>query len=96
MLYLTDSHPSANLVFHKPGGGGEYVFSNFHAGSDVTPYNAARWQLPEIKAGDLVLFPSYLKHGVPRNQGVTRLSLAFNAIPDRLNSWGYKISLSKG
>ena len=96
VVYLTDSHPSANLVFHKPGGGSEYVFSNFHAASDVTAYNAARWQLPEISAGDLVLFPSYLKHSVPRNQGDTRVSLAFNAIPDRLNSWGYKVSLSRG
>lgn len=91
VLYLTDSDPSANPVFHRPSGGMEYVFSNFHPGSQVTPFNAARWQMQNISAGDLILFPSYLRHGVPANKGNSRLSLAFNAIPDRLNSWGYEV-----
>jgi hypothetical protein len=39
----------------------------------------------------MVLFPSYLMHAVPPNQGARRISLAFNAIPARLDSWGYSI-----
>ncbi|MEL6101465.1 MAG: TIGR02466 family protein [Pseudomonadota bacterium] len=93
VVYLTPSHPSANLIFERSQGGGQFVFSNFHAGSDVTPYNAARWQIPDIAAGDLVLFPSYLLHGVPRNEGDERISVSFNAIPERLNSWGYSIQM---
>ena len=42
----------------------------------------------------MVLFPSYLLHEVPRNQGAQRITMAFNAIPDRLDSWGYSIGLS--
>ena len=44
--------------------------------------------------GDLVLFPSYLLHEVPLNHGDLRITLAFNAIPSRLDAWGYAIGLS--
>jgi hypothetical protein len=44
--------------------------------------------------GDVVLFPSFLLHAVPTNPGERRISLAFNAIPTQLDSWGYKISFS--
>lgn len=94
VFYLTGSDPSANLVFERGLGGGQFIFSNFHEGSDVTAYNAARWQVPQIDAGDLILFPSHLLHGVPRNEGGERISISFNAIPDRLESWGYGIRLS--
>ena len=57
-------------------------------------YNAERWMVPEVDAGDLVLYPSYLLHGVPPNEGEQRLSLALNAIPDRLKSFGYEIGLT--
>ena len=44
--------------------------------------------------GDIVFFPSYLMHAVPPNPGGQRITLAFNAIPTRLDSWGYKIAFS--
>ncbi len=91
VVYLTDSHPSANIVFQRPSANGSFVFSNFNPDSEVTPFNADRWQMPAIGAGDLVLFPSHLMHGVPENRGGERISLSFNAVPDRLNSWGYEI-----
>lgn len=91
VVYLTDSHPSANLMFQRPSANGSFVFSNFNPDSSVTPYNADRWQMPAIGTGDLVLFPSHLMHGVPENRGGERISLSFNAVPDRLNSWGYEI-----
>jgi hypothetical protein len=37
----------------------------------------------------VLLFPSFLLHEVPVNQGERRLTLAFNAIPQRLDAWGY-------
>jgi hypothetical protein len=39
----------------------------------------------------LILFPSYLLHEVPVNPGGERVTLAFNAIPDRLDAWGYAV-----
>jgi hypothetical protein len=51
--------------------------------------------LPKAEPGDVVLYPSYLLHEVPPNQGERRMTLALNAIPDRLDSWGYRISFGK-
>jgi hypothetical protein len=48
----------------------------------------------ELAPGDLVLFPSYLLHAVPPNQGERRITLSFNAIPGALDSWGYGIKFS--
>jgi uncharacterized protein (TIGR02466 family) len=93
VLYLTEVHESARLVFHKPEGG-QFVLSNFHEQASVTEYNAPRRQIGETSAGDLVLFPSHLLHSVPANAGSQRVSIAFNAIPDRLSAWGYEISLA--
>ncbi len=96
VIYLTQSHQSSNIVFHRNGGGGiDFVFANSHENMEINPYNAAKWQSDDIDAGDLVLFPSYLLHGVPTNEGDKRVSIAFNAIPDQINSWGYKIKFSK-
>jgi ectoine hydroxylase-related dioxygenase (phytanoyl-CoA dioxygenase family) len=50
------------------------------------------WISPAPDPGDVVLFPSYLMHAVPTNPGPRRISLAFNAIPTQLDSWGYRIS----
>ena len=58
------------------------------------PYNAEKWIGPAPAPGDVVLFPSYLMHAVPPNAGGRRISLAFNAIPARLESWGYAIRFS--
>jgi predicted 2-oxoglutarate/Fe(II)-dependent dioxygenase YbiX len=58
------------------------------------PFNSEKWISPEPKPGDLVLFPSYLMHAVPPNAGERRITLAMNAIPSRLDSWGYTIKFS--
>ena len=58
------------------------------------PYNAEKWVSPSPAPGDLILFPSYLMHAVPPNAGGRRISLAFNAIPTRLESWGYTLSFN--
>jgi uncharacterized protein (TIGR02466 family) len=96
VLYLTPSHASANTVFMKGPGGRDFAFSNNHRGSAMGPFNADKWIAPDAAPGDLLLFPSYLLHEVPANQGGQRISLAFNAIPSRLDSWGYSIGFSPG
>ncbi|MGQ4274791.1 TIGR02466 family protein [Terrihabitans sp. B22-R8] len=94
VVYLTASHPSANLVFHKSLGGTNYIFSNHHKNASVNAYNGSKWAMPETLPGDLVMFPSYLLHEVPVNQGPRRMSIAFNALPDRLENFGYAVRFS--
>lgn len=91
VLYLTGSHPSARTVFIKGSGGRDFVFSNAHLDTTQGPFNADKWIAPAPAPGDLILFPSYLLHEVPLNQGDVRVSLAFNAVPQRLDSWGYAV-----
>jgi len=94
VVYLTRSHPSANIVFHKSLGGTDFIFSNHNKNAKVGPYNGSKWMMPALSAGDLVLFPSYLLHEVPLNQGEQRISISFNAIPERLDNFGYAIRFS--
>jgi len=94
VAYLTHTHPDARTVFMKAPGGTDFSFKNDHAGVVTGPYNADKWISMAPEPGDIVLFPSYLMHAVPTNPGERRISLAFNAIPARLDSWGYKISFS--
>ncbi|WOB06001.1 putative 2OG-Fe(II) oxygenase [Piscinibacter gummiphilus] len=91
VLYLTPTHPDSRTVFMKSPGGSEFSFKNDHAGVATNPYNAEKWISPQPEPGDLVLFPSYLLHAVPPNAGERRITLALNAIPTQLDSWGYRI-----
>jgi len=94
VIYLTRSHPSANTVFIRALGGRDFIFNNTNTNAELGPFNADKWIMPAAEPGDMVLFPSYLLHEVPPNQGDQRMSIAFNAIPDRLDSWGYGIRFS--
>jgi uncharacterized protein (TIGR02466 family) len=94
VVYLTPTHPSAQTVFMKSPGGTEFKFSNDHKGVTPSEFSADKWISPAPQCGDMVLFPSYLMHAVPPNQGERRITLAFNAIPTRLDSWGYLIKFS--
>ena len=94
VAYLTRTHPEARTVFMRPLGGTDFSFKNDHAGVHTGPYNADKWISMPPEPGDVVLFPSYLLHAVPTNPGERRISLAFNAIPTHLDSWGYKIAFS--
>jgi hypothetical protein len=94
VVYLTTTHPDSQTVFMKSPGGTEFVFKNEHADITPTPFNADRWVSPAPAPGDLVLFPSYVVHTVPPNQGERRITLSFNAIPGGLDSWGYTIKFS--
>jgi len=94
IVYLTPSDPSAQTVFMKSPGGVDFAFRNDHAQTAAGPYSADKWISPAAEPGDLLLFPSYLMHAVPPNAGGRRITLAFNAIPTRLDSWGYTIGFS--
>ncbi len=94
ILYLTPSHPASNTVFIRPPGGFEFSFRHHTRSAAIGPYNAGKYILPEANPGDLVLFPSFLYHEVPRNQGEQRMTLAFNAIPSQLDCWGYRITFA--
>lgn len=88
IVYLTAPHASANTVFRKTTGGGEFIFKN---DVPLDHYSSDTWILSDVAPGDLLLYPSHLSHGVPPNEGERRITLAFNAIPDRLDSLGYRI-----
>ncbi|MEC5386755.1 TIGR02466 family protein [Uliginosibacterium sp. H3] len=92
VVYLTPTHPESRTVFMKSPGGTDFAFRNDHAGTAQGPYNADKWVSPAPDPGDMALFPSYLMHAVPPNQGERRISMAFNAIPARIESWGYSIT----
>jgi ectoine hydroxylase-related dioxygenase (phytanoyl-CoA dioxygenase family) len=87
-------HAGSQTVFMKSSGGTEFLFKNEHANVAAGMFNVDRWIAPAPAAGDLVLFPSYLMHAVPPNQGERRITLSFNAIPAALESWGYAIKFS--
>jgi uncharacterized protein (TIGR02466 family) len=94
VVYLTPTHPGSQTVFMKAPGGTDFLFKNDHAGVTPGPYCSDKWLSPAPQPGDMVLFPSYLMHAVPPNQGERRVTLAFNAIPSRLDSWGYVVQFS--
>jgi len=94
VVYLTPTHPDSCTVFMKSPGGTDFAFRNEHARTTPGPYSADKWVSPLPAPGDLVLFPSYLMHAVPPNAGERRITLAFNAIPTRLDSWGYTLGFS--
>ena len=91
VVYLTPTHPGSQTVFMKGSGGTEFLFKHENARVEPTPFNADRWVSPAPTPGDLILFPSYLMHGVPANEGGRRITLSFNAIPAGLDSWGYSV-----
>jgi uncharacterized protein (TIGR02466 family) len=94
VVYLTPTHADARTVFMKSPGGTDFAFRNDHAGVTTGRYNADKWISPPPEPGDVVLFPSYLLHAVPPNPGARRITLSFNAIPTRLDSWGYQVAFS--
>ena len=94
VVYLTPTHPDAQTVFMKSPGGSDFAFRNDHAKATPGPCSADKWVSPAPEPGDLVLFPSYLMHAVPPNPGERRITMAFNAIPTRLDSWGYAITFA--
>jgi uncharacterized protein (TIGR02466 family) len=95
IVYLTPCHAESRTAFVRSLGSEPFVFRNTHRNSAIGPFNAQKWIMPAIAPGDLILFPSGLLHEVPKNRGAQRITMAFNAIPERLDSWGYQIGFTK-
>lgn len=91
VIYLTPTDPGSQTVFMKSPGGTDFTFKNDHKGMTPNEFCADKWVSPAPEPGDMVLFPSYLMHAVPPNQGERRITLSFNAIPSALKSWDYLI-----
>jgi uncharacterized protein (TIGR02466 family) len=91
VVYLTPTHAGSQTVFMKSPGGHDFMFKNDHKGTTPNEFSADKWVSPAPEPGDMVLFPSYLMHAVPPNQGERRITLSFNSIPAQLDSWGYVI-----
>ena len=68
----------------------EFLFKNDHQGMTPGEFSADKWISPAPEPGDMVLFPSYLMHAVPPNQGERRITLSFNAIPAQLELLGLR------
>ena len=94
IVYLTPTHPDSQTVFMKGLGGSDFSFKNDHGRVTPGPFNSDKWISPAPTPGDMILFPSYLLHSVPPNPGERRITLAFNAIPAQLDSWGYVVKFS--
>lgn len=95
VVYLSAVHASAQTVFIRSLGGRDFVFSNSHASTVTGAFNADKWVAPAPSIGDALLFPSSMLHEVPINRGGVRVSIAFNAIPRRLDAWGYGLNFSR-
>lgn len=91
VCYLTEIDASAATVFHRPTSPTSFVMANENAKCTIGPFNAPIFKAPAMRPGDVVLFPSYILHEVPPNQGALRYTAAFNALPERIDSWGYTI-----
>lgn len=94
IVYLTPTHPGSQTVFMRAPGGNDFLFKNDHAGVRPGEFSADKWVSPSPQPGDMLLFPSYLMHAVPPNQGERRVTLSFNALPSQLDSWGYVVRFS--
>ncbi|MGF1502331.1 MAG: putative 2OG-Fe(II) oxygenase [Paracoccaceae bacterium] len=91
IIYLTPTHPGSATVFYRRVGADTFQMHNENERCKVTAFNTPIFRVPDVGAGDMILFPSYMHHEVPPNQGPARMTAAFNALPDRLDSWGYQV-----
>jgi uncharacterized protein (TIGR02466 family) len=91
VIYLTEVDASAATVFHRHMGHATFVLENQNPRCEVGAFNSPIFAMPQVAPGDMVLFPSYMMHEVPPNRGGPRMTAAFNALPERLDSWGYEL-----
>jgi len=81
VLYFDNIEGAEGIVFHKNIDPSDYVMRPALSTFVDTVYKHTETQLT-VENHMLVMFPSYLKHGVMLNQSqVNRYSLAFNAMP---------------
>ena len=75
VFYVHSEAENDKIMFHKPGSDGLAIFLE---PTEWNSYNSKTWWYP-VATGDVILFPSSLKHEVPTTQSSSnRISLAFN------------------
>jgi len=76
-VYYVNTVENDGLVLHDPNFDKKYILD--FGEKNLNHFNAGMYYLP-VSTGQLVLFPSWLKHSVDTNPGATtnRISLAFN------------------
>lgn len=94
IVYLTDVCGNSRTTFHRDPGGSSFEFRNQNTGSKAGQFSSSAWKTPPTSQGDILLFPSYLMHHVPMNEGQSRKTLAFNAVPDSIDCNSYRLVLS--
>lgn len=78
VLYLDADKQHDGIVLYRPQNFYERTIYIDPDHSKLNEFNAAKWNL-SVETGDIVLFPSYLRHSVDVKNGKnTRTSLAFN------------------
>jgi|TARA_X000001388_G_scaffold23776_1_gene16253 uncharacterized protein (TIGR02466 family) len=78
VYYLKIPSESGRVCFYNPAHEGiDYLWE--YCLKEFTPQNSSSWKI-DVKDGDLLLFPSWLKHAVEPNLNKKehRMSLAFN------------------
>tara|TARA_R100000963_G_C4621471_1_gene88851 strand:- start:151 stop:732 length:582 start_codon:yes stop_codon:yes gene_type:complete len=78
IYYLKIPLKSGRIEFYNPAHEGiDYLWA--HCTKEFTTQNSSTWKI-DVEEGDLILFPSWLKHGVEPNlnKKENRMSLAFN------------------
>lgn len=85
VIYLQMPEGAGATRFWRKDRGDTYFLAHDGTG-DTTDYNCEYIDLNNVKATDVVLFPSYLNHSVEDSgTGQDRISIAFNVVPNRLN-----------
>ena len=78
VVYLDADKQHDGIIFFRPQNFYDRTIHIDPKQSELNEFNAPKWDLP-VETGDIVLFPSYLKHSVDTKNGKnTRTSLAFN------------------
>ena len=85
VVYLQMPKGSTATRFWRKERGDTYFLAHDGPGR-TTDYNCEYVDLNNVKATDVVLFPSHMQHGVEQNNtDGDRISIAFNCIPTTLN-----------
>ena len=76
VFYIDADKQVDSIKFYKPGSDERAIKPTV---DKYNIFNSSNWQFP-VQTGNIILFPSALRHGVERKKGTnTRISLSFNA-----------------
>jgi uncharacterized protein (TIGR02466 family) len=80
VFYVDAQKEIDTITFHKPGQHGDASYTDLKLDVDkYNIFNTTAWVCP-VETGNVVLFPSFLHHGVDKKKGTnTRISLSFNS-----------------